>query len=80
VGLYACPVYHPKATEPELLVTAPVLDGQFGRFRHVMRVRFGAQTDNAMNKAAFASVQHPMTHGRFEVVAVHGWSSDAKYM
>ena len=65
--LYQTPAYHPF--RDEMLVIAPILDGNNGAFRNVMRVRFGS-----------SNIQNPVVQGRFDVEAVHGWSSDGKFM
>ena len=35
--LYSSPSYHPK--RQEFVVIAPIMDGEHGQYRHIMRVR-----------------------------------------
>jgi hypothetical protein len=53
-------VYNPIAEE--FLVRAPIMDGDFGHFRHILKVRFG---DSA--------IQQPLTQGRYDVSRLLGW-------
>ena len=52
-----------------MLVLAPMMDGNNGLYRHIMRVNFGS-----------SNIQIPVTHGSFEVSKIHGWDKEGKYM
>ena len=68
MDLYTHPAYSPSNDE-EFIVRAPILDGSNGHFRHLMRVRYGS-----------SAIQHPLTHGRFDVAKVHGWDKTTGYV
>ena len=69
VDLYEPPLYHPDGKE-EFLVLAPILDGDAGHFRHVMKVHFGKTS----------RLEQPLTHGAFEVKKIHGWDKTRNFM
>ena len=48
---------------------APLLDGDNGLYRHIMRVNFGT-----------SNIQVPVTHGKYEVAVIHGWDKQSKFM
>ena len=69
VDLYTHPIYNPSGNKEEFIVRAPILDGSHGHYRHLMRVRFGS-----------SAIQQPLTHGRFDVAAMHGWDRETGYV
>ena len=68
VNLYSLPSYHPDGKK-EFLVMAPLLDGDHGYYRHVMKVDYG-----------HSHLQQPLTHGTYEVKQVHGWDQSRDFM
>jgi hypothetical protein len=68
VNLYDLPTYHPGG-EKEFLVIAPILDGDHGSYRHVMKVDYGK-----------SHLQQPLTQGTFEVKEIHGWDKSRQFM
>ena len=67
VDLYTHPIYSERSEE--FVVRAPILDGQNGHYRHLMKVKYGS-----------SAIQQPLTHGQFDVAQVHGWDMTSGYL